>query len=161
MRMMMMRRRRSQPPSRASGWRSSLPRGTPSVLGVLLVWKMMMLTMMMIVIIAGFIPRYTHSHIVYSSQREEYLFLLKAYCCCSLEDGFAATVSPSLPMHMLREPHSINPHHLAARSDATVTKRTHRTSWRERTDSLLCSSLRWVKNPTRCVVMCCWSTKDS
>jgi hypothetical protein len=57
-----------------------------------------------------FIPRYTHSHIVYSSQREEYLFLLKAYCCCcSLEDGSAATVSPSLPMQIVREPHSTDP----------------------------------------------------
>ena len=47
------------------------------------------------------------NHLVYSSKREEYL--LKAnYCCCSLEDGSAAAaaVSPSLPMRMLREPHS-------------------------------------------------------
>jgi hypothetical protein len=87
---------------------------------------MMMMMMMMMVIIAGFIPRYTHCHTVYSSQREEYLFLLKAYCCCcSLEDGSTAAISPSLPMHLRREPHSINPQHLAARSDATVTQRTH------------------------------------
>jgi hypothetical protein len=31
-------------------------------------------------------------------------------------------------MQMLREPHSTDPHHLAARSDATVTQRTQLTS---------------------------------
>jgi hypothetical protein len=66
---------------------------------------MMTLTMMMVMIVAGFIPRYTHRHIVYSSQREEYLLLLKAYCCyCSLEDGSAAAVAPSLQRENLTRP---------------------------------------------------------
>ena len=57
--------------------------------------------------VASFLETHAHSLIVHSSNREENL--LKAnYCCCSLEDGSAAAaaVSPSLPMRMLREPHS-------------------------------------------------------
>jgi len=44
--------------------------------------------------------------------------------CDRMDVQFSRVVSASLPIHMLREPHSTDPHHLTARSDTTVTKRT-------------------------------------